>query len=577
MNEPFPVIGSHFEEQQEISNSSQRKNDFLLDVSLSSHRHVEPVIERRSGHLSPERTKRYGMTDFSDLTVEKNLLQEFDPLSSQNATDEEGPAPENTKPSFGRLDSREKMELHRASGLILGRIKETSLANTVSSSEQATASGLDTEPVDGTHSLSLYENDEALESFEDKDVLDNAAAQQGVAEVNSSETKSTFIQQGLSAINDNFRDIARHRILSVAGDDKSGRPVIVFSACRIPPINSIDHTRLFRYLLCTLDQYVENDYTIVYFHFGLTSKNKPAMSRVIQLYRDLDRKYRKNIKALFVVHPSSTIKLIWATIAKIVSPKFSRKLFYVPRLHDLAEFVHLDQIDIPVQVKEHDDEIQVKHVAPKEPSGVFYATPAEIPKTQQFGVSLTWMRENNNGECIPPVMSTSVKFLRETALEVEGIFRRSGNMKTVKDITQMFNKGFEVRYNDPEDIHCAAVIIKRFLRELPEPILTFKLYDTIVTSTLIPDETEKLKEMWHILHNELPEENFLLIKFLMEFLNEVLEHSAVNKMTSKNLAIVFGPNLVWSKSQAASLDAMSQINSFTLLMLENVSYLFETR
>ncbi|KAJ7379040.1 Rho GTPase-activating protein 1 [Desmophyllum pertusum] len=117
------------------------------------------------------------------------------------------------------------------------------------------------------------------------------------------------------------------------------------------------------------------------------------MSRVIQLYRDLDRKYRKNIKALFVVHPSSTIKLIWATVAKIASPKFSRKLCYVTRLHDLAEYVHLDQIDIPVEVIEHDAGIsnQVKHVAPKA-SGVFYATPAEIPKTQQFGVSLTWMR-----------------------------------------------------------------------------------------------------------------------------------------------------------------------------------------
>lgn len=40
-----------------------------------------------------------------------------------------------------------------------------------------------------------------------------------------------------------------------------------------------------------------------------------------------------------------------------------------------------------------------------------------------------------------------------------------------------------MRYSDPEDIHCAAVIMKRFLRELPEPILTFKLYDTVVTST----------------------------------------------------------------------------------------------
>ena len=45
-------------------------------------------------------------------------------------------------------------------------------------------------------------------------------------------------------------------------------------------------------------------------------------------------------------------------------------------------------------------------------------------------------------------------------------------------------------------------------------------------------------------------------------------------MTAMNLAIVFGPNILWSKSQAASLDAMAQINSFTLLLLENVSYLF---
>lgn len=47
-------------------------------------------------------------------------------------------------------------------------------------------------------------------------------------------------------------------------------------------------------------------------------------------------------------------------------------------------------------------------------------------------------------------------------------------------------------------------------------------------------------------------------------------------MTSMNLAIVFGPNLMWSKSQAASLDAMAQVNSFTLLLLENIRVFFET-
>ena len=38
-------------------------------------------------------------------------------------------------------------------------------------------------------------------------------------------------------------------------------------------------------------------------------------------------------------------------------------------------------------------------------------------------------------------------------------------------------------YTNPDDVHCAAVIIKKFLRELPEPIMTFKLYDIIVAST----------------------------------------------------------------------------------------------
>lgn len=75
--------------------------------------------------------------------------------------------------------------------------------------------------------------------------------------------------------------------------------------------------------------------------------------------------------------------------------------------------------------------------------------------------------------------------------------------------------------------------------------------------------------------NNLLASNLDFIPLLLSW--QVLEHSAVNKMTSKNLAIVFGPNLVWSKSQAASLEAMSQINSFTLLLLENVSYLFGTR
>lgn len=46
-----------------------------------------------------------------------------------------------------------------------------------------------------------------------------------------------------------------------------------------------------RYLKGTLDQYVESDYTLIYFHHGLTSENKPSLSWLRDAYREFDRKY----------------------------------------------------------------------------------------------------------------------------------------------------------------------------------------------------------------------------------------------------------------------------------------------
>jgi hypothetical protein len=68
---------------------------------------------------------------------------------------------------------------------------------------------------------------------------------------------------------------------------------------------------VFRYLMFTLDQFVEQDYSLVYFHYGLTSKNRPSLSWLWQAYRAFDRKYKKNLKALYLVHPTNFIRLLW--------------------------------------------------------------------------------------------------------------------------------------------------------------------------------------------------------------------------------------------------------------------------
>ena len=102
---------------------------------------------------------------------------------------------------------------------------------------------------------------------------------------------------------EDFSDIAEYGIVDVVGDDKGGRKIIVVSACKFPANKHFDNQRFLRYLLtfisitysafffksrylmATLDQYVDMDYSLVYFHHGLTSRNKPPLSWMWGLYK----------------------------------------------------------------------------------------------------------------------------------------------------------------------------------------------------------------------------------------------------------------------------------------------------
>lgn len=118
--------------------------------------------------------------------------------------------------------------------------------------------------------------------------------------------------------NDDFSDIAKHNCVEVAGDDLFGRRIITIYACRLPSETKIHHIRLLKYIMYTLDQYVENDYCVVYFHYGLNSQNKPKLNFLYQAYKAFDRKYKKNLKALFLVHPTNFIRIVWQLFKPII-------------------------------------------------------------------------------------------------------------------------------------------------------------------------------------------------------------------------------------------------------------------
>ncbi|KAA8579850.1 hypothetical protein FQN60_006943, partial [Etheostoma spectabile] len=238
----------------------------------------------------------------------------------------------------------------------------------------------------------------------------------------------------------------------------------------------------FRYLKGTLDQYVESDYTLIYFHHGLTSENKPSLSWLRDAYREFDRKYKKNIKALYIVHPTMFIKTLLILFKPIISFKFGRKINYVSYLSELEDVVKSEQLLIPARVKEYDNKLRASLKPTVQPP----MSPPHSPPlpSQVFGVPLGLLRQRNpSGNPVPVVMTDTISFLSEQGLEIEGIFRRSANVTLVKEVQLRYNSGATVNFREMEDVHLAAVILKTFLRELPEPLLTYQLYNDIVNFT----------------------------------------------------------------------------------------------
>ncbi|XP_003214641.1 rho GTPase-activating protein 1 isoform X1 [Anolis carolinensis] len=381
---------------------------------------------------------------------------------------------------------------------------------------------------------------------------------------------------------DPYYDIARHQIVEVAGqgalpgaqpgDDKYGRKVILFSACRMPPSYQLDHVKLLSYLKYTLDQYVESDYTLVYLHHGLTSENKPSLSWLRDAYREFDRKYKKNIKALYIVHPTMFIKTLLILFKPLISFKFGRKIFYANYLSDLEEHVKLEQLGIPSQVLKYDEYLRSLQKPSQIPQKV---TPPRPPlPNQQFGVSLQQLWEKSPDQNpIPLVIKETIAYLQEHALTTQGIFRRSANTQTVREVQQKYNMGLPVDFLQYDDVHLPAVILKTFLRDLPEPLLTFGLYSDVVNFYSV--EEEKRVDVVRKTLQTLPEENYQVLSVLVTFLVQVSANSDINKMTNANLAVVFGPNLLWAKDAAITLKAINPINTFTKFLLDNEKELFQ--
>lgn len=188
-----------------------------------------------------------------------------------------------------------------------------------------------------------------------------------------------------------------------------------------------------------------------------------------------------------------------------------------------------------------------------------------------FGIALE-EHLRSSGRTISLVIETCVAILLTSALGEEGIFRISGSVSKVKLIRNAFNAGQHQHLASLDlsrDVHAVASTLKSYLRELPEPLLTFALCQEWVNAASQREEQEKLRSIWTVV-NSLPEANKNNLRYLMKFLHKLTDRCAENKMSSQNLAIAIGPSLLWSNGE--SMDQLSMSNISPILIEALITY-----
>ncbi|XP_048187944.1 rho GTPase-activating protein 17 isoform X4 [Perognathus longimembris pacificus] len=185
-----------------------------------------------------------------------------------------------------------------------------------------------------------------------------------------------------------------------------------------------------------------------------------------------------------------------------------------------------------------------------------------------FGTPLEEHLKRSGREIALPI-EACVMLLLETGMKEEGLFRigaGASKLKKLKAALDCSTSHLDEFYSDP---HAVAGALKSYLRELPEPLMTFHLYEEWTQVASIQDQDKKLQDLWRTCQ-KLPPQNFVNFRYLIKFLAKLAQTSDVNKMTPSNIAIVLGPNLLWAKNEGTLAEMAAATSVHVVAVIEPI-------
>ncbi|EEB09323.1 rho-type GTPase activating protein Rga4 [Schizosaccharomyces japonicus yFS275] len=173
---------------------------------------------------------------------------------------------------------------------------------------------------------------------------------------------------------------------------------------------------------------------------------------------------------------------------------------------------------------------------------------------------------------VPHLITACIGFVEKYGLDYEGLYRKSGATSQMKRIVSLLENG-NTELGPNEDISAVTSVLKQYLRNLPNPIITFDQYYPLIEASGIRKPAEKLIGIKRVISN-LPSIHGQVLRLIMFHLANVVKMSHLNLMNSKNLAVVFSPTLIRDPDNSRDVLDMAMKNLCLHFMIDHVEELF---
>ncbi|XP_032268245.1 unconventional myosin-IXb isoform X11 [Phoca vitulina] len=163
---------------------------------------------------------------------------------------------------------------------------------------------------------------------------------------------------------------------------------------------------------------------------------------------------------------------------------------------------------------------------------------------------------------VPIVLEKLLEHVEMHGLYTEGLYRKSGAANRTRELRQALQTDPAAVKLENFPIHAITGVLKQWLRELPEPLMTFAQYGDFLRAVELPEKQEQLGAIYTVLEH-LPEANHNSLERLIFHLVKVALLEDVNRMSPSALAIIFAPCLLRCPDNSDPLTSMKDVLKVT--------------